>query len=54
MVDEPQALLIFPEGTLVTGNTRPKSLAFAEKLGSEPFRVSRVEKPLTDLITYSW
>lgn len=28
------ALLIFPEGTLVTGNTRPKSLAHAEKLGS--------------------
>ncbi|KAK4057474.1 hypothetical protein OIO90_001543 [Microbotryomycetes sp. JL221] len=26
-------LLIFPEGTIVTKNTRPKSLAFAEKMG---------------------
>ncbi|ORY88240.1 acyltransferase-domain-containing protein [Leucosporidium creatinivorum] len=31
--DEKLALLVFPEGTLVTGNTRPKSLAFAEKSG---------------------
>lgn len=29
------ALMLFPEGTLVTGNTRPKSAAFAKKLGGE-------------------
>lgn len=29
------ALLVFPEGTLVTGNTRPISKKFADKLGGK-------------------
>jgi len=32
------ALLLFPEGTLVTGNTRPKSRAFADKQGLEDLK----------------
>ncbi len=32
------ALLLFPEGTLVTGNTRPKSRAFADKMGLDDLK----------------
>ncbi|KAK4052735.1 hypothetical protein OIV83_002022 [Microbotryomycetes sp. JL201] len=35
--NETMTLLIFPEGTIVTNNTRPKSLAFAEKTGISDF-----------------
>ncbi|KAM0786828.1 hypothetical protein ACM66B_002257 [Microbotryomycetes sp. NB124-2] len=34
---EKMTLLIFPEGTIVTGNTRPKSRAFADKTGIKDF-----------------
>ncbi|KAL6950082.1 hypothetical protein ACO0QE_000752 [Hanseniaspora vineae] len=34
----PYSLLIFPEGTNMSANTRQKSAAFAEKIGRKPFR----------------
>lgn len=43
--DKPFALILFPEGTLVSKDTRPISRKFAEKLGivSPPFFSSSQE-----------
>jgi len=34
----PYSLLIFPEGTNLSSNTKKKTLAYAEKVGREPFK----------------
>jgi 1-acyl-sn-glycerol-3-phosphate acyltransferase len=37
---EPFSLMVFPEGTLVSANTRPLSKKYADKMGIVSFRVT--------------
>lgn len=50
--DRPLAFIIYPEGTLVSGDTRPVSKKFADKLGivNQDIFLSTTRRLLTSLL----